>query len=40
MSPDLRQRFLAGMSQAACTVNVVTTDGPAGRFGLTISAMA
>ncbi|MDQ0469590.1 flavin reductase family protein [Labrys wisconsinensis] len=38
--PDLRQRFLAGMSSAACTVNVVTTDGPAGRFGVTVSAMA
>jgi flavin reductase (DIM6/NTAB) family NADH-FMN oxidoreductase RutF len=38
--PDLRRRFLAGMSNAACTVNVVTTDGPAGRFGLTVSAMA
>jgi flavin reductase (DIM6/NTAB) family NADH-FMN oxidoreductase RutF len=38
--PDLRRRFLAGMSNAACTVNVVTTDGPAGRFGLTVSAMS
>ena len=28
------------MSLAACTVNVVTTDGPAGRFGLTVSAMS
>lgn len=37
--PELRRRFLAGMSHAACTVNVVTTDGPAGRFGLTVSAM-
>ncbi len=40
-TPDgLRQRFLEGMSQAACTVNIVTTDGPAGRFGVTVSAMA
>ena len=35
----LRQRFLLGMSHAACTVNVVTTDGPAGRHGVTVSAM-
>jgi len=35
----LRQQFLNGMSQAACTVNVVTTDGPAGRYGVTVSAM-
>jgi flavin reductase (DIM6/NTAB) family NADH-FMN oxidoreductase RutF len=38
--PDLRARFLAGMSHAAATVNVVTTDGPAGRAGVTVSAMA
>jgi flavin reductase (DIM6/NTAB) family NADH-FMN oxidoreductase RutF/DNA-binding transcriptional LysR family regulator len=40
-SPDaaLRQRFLNGMSHAACTVNVVTTDGAAGRHGVTVSAM-
>ncbi|HET7410143.1 MAG TPA: LysR substrate-binding domain-containing protein [Paracoccaceae bacterium] len=36
---DLRARFLAGMSHAAQTVNVVTTDGPAGRAGVTVSAM-
>jgi flavin reductase (DIM6/NTAB) family NADH-FMN oxidoreductase RutF len=35
----LRQRFLLGMSHAACTVNVVTTDGAAGRHGITVSAM-
>src|SRR5580704_10415994 len=34
----LRQRFLLGMSHAACTVNVVTTDGAAGRHGVTVSA--
>ncbi len=39
-APELRQQFLAGMSNAAATVNVVTTDGPAGRFGVTVSAMA
>ena len=37
--PALRQRFLSGMSHAACTVNVVTTDGAAGRHGVTVSAM-
>jgi flavin reductase (DIM6/NTAB) family NADH-FMN oxidoreductase RutF len=40
ITPELRQRFLDGMSYAACTVNVVTTDGPAGRAGVTVSAMA
>jgi flavin reductase (DIM6/NTAB) family NADH-FMN oxidoreductase RutF len=37
---DLRARFLGGMSQAAATVNVVTTDGPGGRAGVTVSAMS
>jgi flavin reductase (DIM6/NTAB) family NADH-FMN oxidoreductase RutF len=37
--PALRQQFLLGMSHAACTVNVVTTDGVAGRHGVTVSAM-
>jgi flavin reductase (DIM6/NTAB) family NADH-FMN oxidoreductase RutF len=35
----LRQQFLHGMSYAAATVNVVTTDGVAGRHGVTVSAM-
>jgi flavin reductase (DIM6/NTAB) family NADH-FMN oxidoreductase RutF len=39
IDPGLRQRFLLGMSQAASTVNVVTTDGVAGRHGVTVSAM-
>lgn len=41
-NPDaaLKQKFLAGMSQAAATVNIVTTDGPSGRFGVTVSAMS
>lgn len=39
VDPALRQRFLNGMSHAACTVNVVTTDGAAGRHGVTVSAM-
>jgi len=37
---ELRARFLGGMAQAAATVNVVTTDGPRGRFGVTVSAMS
>lgn len=36
----LRQEFVDAMSLAAATVNVVTTDGPAGRFGVTVSAMS
>lgn len=36
----IRNRFLEGMSHAACTVNIVTTDGPAGRAGVTVSAMS
>jgi flavin reductase (DIM6/NTAB) family NADH-FMN oxidoreductase RutF len=39
-APALRQRFIDGMSHAACTVNVVTTDGPHGRAGVTVSAMS
>ena len=35
-----RQQFLNGMSRAAATVNVVSTDGPAGRSGVTVSAMS
>ncbi len=37
---ELKQRFLSGMSYAAATVNIVTTDGVAGRFGVTVSAMS
>jgi flavin reductase (DIM6/NTAB) family NADH-FMN oxidoreductase RutF len=40
IDPARRQKFLDGMSCAAATVNVVTTDGPAGRAGVTVSAMA
>ncbi|MCP5087002.1 MAG: hypothetical protein GY952_09410 [Rhodobacteraceae bacterium] len=36
----LRDQFIQGMSHAACTVNIVTTDGPAGRGGITVSAMS
>lgn len=34
-----RSRFVEAMSRAAWTVNVVTTDGPGGRAGVTVSAM-
>jgi flavin reductase (DIM6/NTAB) family NADH-FMN oxidoreductase RutF len=36
----LRDSFLEGMSRAATTVNVVTTDGSGGRAGVTVSAMS
>lgn len=36
----LREKFIGGMSHAASTVNVVTTDGNAGRGGVTVSAMS
>ena len=36
----LRELFIGGMSHAASTVNVVTTDGAAGRGGVTVSAMS
>lgn len=35
----LRGAFLEAMSHTAATVSVVTTDGPAGRAGVTVSAM-
>lgn len=36
---DLRSRFIEGMARAATFVSVVTTDGPAGRAGVTVSSM-
>ena len=39
-TPDIRAQFLDGMSRAAFCVNVVSTDGPAGRAGVTVSAMS
>ena len=36
----VKKRFFEGMSFAAATVNVITTDGPAGRAGVTVSAMS
>ena len=40
MSMPIRDAFITAMSRAAQTVNIVTTDGPAGRAGVTVSAMA
>jgi len=37
---NLREGFIAGMSFSANTVNIVTTDGVAGRAGVTVSAMS
>ncbi|WGH78535.1 flavin reductase family protein [Jannaschia ovalis] len=37
--PPLRDAFIHAMSRAAATVSVVTTDGPAGLAGVTVSAM-
>jgi flavin reductase len=39
MTTDLRQNFIEGMSRAATFVAVATTDGEAGRFGVTISSL-
>ena len=36
----LRDAFLDAMSRVAATVNVVTTDGPVGRAGVTVTAMS
>lgn len=36
---DLRDAFLEGMSRAATFVAVATTDGEAGRFGVTVSSL-
>lgn len=35
-----REDFVNAMSGAVTGVNVITTDGPAGRFGITVSAMS
>ena len=41
VSPDtLKTKFFEGMSHAAATVNIITSDGSAGRVGLTVSAMS
>lgn len=36
---DLRDQFVGAMRRVASSVSVVTTDGDAGRFGVTIGAM-
>jgi len=37
---EARASFLQAMAEAAASVTLVTTDGPAGRFGVTVSAFA
>src|SRR5215210_1045317 len=37
---EAQQRFVSAMGQAATPVSVVTTEGPAGRFGITVSAVS
>jgi flavin reductase (DIM6/NTAB) family NADH-FMN oxidoreductase RutF len=37
---ETRGDFVLAMAQAATGVTLVTTDGPAGRFGVTVSAFA
>ena len=37
---EVRTSFLQAMAEAATSVTLVTTDGPAGRFGVTVSAFA
>lgn len=39
IDPELRSQFIDGMSRAAASVHVITTDGVAGRRGLTASAV-
>lgn len=40
LEPTLRGEYIEAMSRAVTGVTVVTTDGTAGRFGQTVSAMA
>jgi flavin reductase (DIM6/NTAB) family NADH-FMN oxidoreductase RutF len=37
---DVTANFIAAMGAAATGVSVVTTEGPAGKFGLTVSAIS
>ncbi|MES2045108.1 MAG: flavin reductase family protein [Pseudomonadota bacterium] len=37
---ELRDQFLNAMSRVAATVTIVTTDGPGGPYGMTVSAMS
>jgi flavin reductase (DIM6/NTAB) family NADH-FMN oxidoreductase RutF len=39
-TPALRDAFVGAMRRVATSVAVVTTDGPYGRFGVTVSAVA
>ena len=39
MNTDLRSQFVEGMSRAATFVAVLTTDGPTGKFGVTVSSL-
>ena len=39
VQPDLGALFRDGMSRIAATVHLITTDGPAGRAGLTATAV-
>ena len=39
MTSDLRSQFVEGMSRAATFVAVATTDGEAGRSGVTVSSL-
>lgn len=36
---DLRQSFVEGMARATTFVSVITTDGPGGQHGVTVSSM-
>jgi flavin reductase (DIM6/NTAB) family NADH-FMN oxidoreductase RutF len=38
--PELRDSFIQAMRGVATSVSVVATDGPFGRFGVTVSAVA
>ena len=40
LNETLRDQFLDGMRHAASTVNIITTDGAAGKVGVTVSAMS
>jgi flavin reductase (DIM6/NTAB) family NADH-FMN oxidoreductase RutF len=40
LAQETADRFLAAMRLAATGVSVVATDGPAGRFGVTVSAIS
>jgi flavin reductase (DIM6/NTAB) family NADH-FMN oxidoreductase RutF len=39
-TPELRDAFVGAMRRVAMSVAVVATDGPHGRFGVTVSAVA